>query len=128
MAGEEGAPSQAHPAVALESTLHLAVFLLLPEPTGSRPARPQLFPLAGPGLPWNCKLLGPLSPGERHRLPERPHWKDCPTSRAPQMGKLRHRWAKGTDVGHSLWRGVRGAWVVCTAPPPHTPSTANPLS
>lgn len=48
MAGEDEAPSQAHPAVTLESTEHL--LLLLPGTIGSQPAWPQLFPLPGPGL------------------------------------------------------------------------------
>lgn len=49
MAGEDKAPSQAHPAVVLESTMHL-LLLLLPRTIGNQPAWPQLFPLPGPGL------------------------------------------------------------------------------
>lgn len=89
MAGEAEAPSQAHPAVTLESTVCL-LLLLLPRTIGRQPAWPQLFPLPGPGL-LPTTLLRPLSlVEEKHRLPAHQSWTRPRGHRVPhhlfQMG------------------------------------------
>lgn len=67
MAGEDEAPSQAQPAVTLESTVHL--LLLLSQTIGSWPAWPQLFPLPGPRLLQNQASEAFISRGGETQTP-----------------------------------------------------------